>query len=156
MKQGLKHIAFSAVMIAAILTCILFYGAYTQRMIDQESTRDMLAVYEQVNKTFNMFAQRNWNILSNWADELEKLSHEEENGGDSGASVARRWSGYVDRKSNWQYSEVVLFNQNRQYRTVSGHSGEAPHMTETVKELYAADGPIVSSYISSKGGRKVM
>lgn len=156
MKQGLKHIAFSAVMIAAVLTCILFYGAYTQRMIDQESTRDMLAVYEQVNKTFNMFAQRNWNILSNWADELEKLSHEEENGGDSGASVARRWSGYIDRKTNWQYSEVVLFNQNRQYLTVSGRSGEAPHMTETVKELYAADGPIVSSYISSKGVREVM
>lgn len=78
MKQGLKHLVFSAVMIIAGLTCIMFYGVYTQRMIYQESTRDMLAVYEQVNKTFYMFAQRNWNILSNWADELEKLSHEEE------------------------------------------------------------------------------
>lgn len=156
MKQGLKHLVFSAVMIIAGLTCIVIYGVYTQRMIYQESTRDVLAVYEQVNKTFTMFAQRNWNILSNWADELEKLSHEEENGEDGGTSVARRWSEYVERKTNWQYSEVVLFNQNRQYRTVTGRSGDAPHMTEAVEELYAAEGPIVTSHISSRGVRKVM
>ena len=52
MKQGLKHLVFSAAMIIAVLTCIVFYGVYTQRMIYQESARDMLAVYEQVNKTF--------------------------------------------------------------------------------------------------------
>lgn len=156
MKQGLKHLVFSAVMIIAVLTCIMFYGVYTQRMIYQESTRDMLAVYEQVNKTFYMFAQRNWNILSNWADELEKLSHEEENGENSGASVTQRWSEYIEHKTNWQYSAVVLFNQNRQYRTVTGCFGDGPHMTEAVEELYAAEGPVVTSYISSRGARKVM
>ena len=101
-----------------------------------------------MTKTFNMFVQRNWNVLEVWGKDLEDLD------GDPDAS--RKWRTYVEERATWQYSEAVLFNEENQYWTVGGRQGDAPHMKAALAELYASDGPIVTSYISSKGVRKVM
>ena len=148
MKQKTKNIALSAAVLIVVLVCIVFYSGYTRQQICHESTEKLLSTYSQVTKTFHMFVQRNWNILEVWSKDLEDL------GGDPDAS--RKWRTYVAERATWQYSEVGLFNENNQYWTVGGRQGDAPHMKTALAELYASEDPIVTSYISSKGVRKVM
>ena len=148
MRQKTKNIALSAAVMITVLVCIVFYSGYTRQQICRESTANLLSTYSQVTKTFNMFVQRNWNVLEVWGKDLENLD------GDPDAS--RKWRTYVEERATWQYSEAVLFNEENQYWTVGGRQGDAPHMKAALAELYASDGPIVTSYISSKGVRKVM
>lgn len=148
MRQKTKNIALSAAVMITVLVCIVFYSGYTRQQICRESTANLLSAYSQVTKTFNMFVQRNWNVLEVWGKDLEDLD------GDPDAS--RKWRTYVEERATWQYSEAVLFNEENQYWTVGGRQGDAPHMKAALAELYASDGPIVTSYISSKGVRKVM
>lgn len=148
MSQKTKNIALSAAVMITVLVCIVFYSGYTRQQICRESTANLLSTYSQVTKTFNMFVQRNWNVLEVWGKDLEDLD------GDPDAS--RKWRTYVEERATWQYSEAVLFNEENQYWTVGGRQGDAPHMKAALAELYASDGPIVTSYISSKGVRKVM
>lgn len=148
MRQKTKNIALSAAVMITVLVCIVFYSGYTRQQICRESTANLLSTYSQVTKTFNMFVQRNWNVLEVWGKDLEDLD------GDPDAS--RKWRTYVEERATWQYSEAVLFNEENQYWTVGGRQGGAPHMKAALAELYASDGPIVTSYISSKGVRKVM
>ena len=148
MRQKTKNIALSAAVMITVLVCIVFYSGYTRQQICRESTANLLSTYSQVTKTFNMFVQRNWNVLEVWGKDLEDLD------GDPDAS--RKGRIYVEERATWQYSEAVLFNEENQYWTVGGRQGDAPHMKAALAELYASDGPIVTSYISSKGVRKVM
>lgn len=148
MKQRLKSICLAANVVIIMVLCIVGYSSYTQRQIYYESTQNLLSTYGQVTKTFNMFVQRNWNILEIWGGDLVELAKEN--------NAAVKWRRYVNQKANWQYSEVVLFNQEDKFWTVSGRHGDAPHMQAALEEVYTSDEPIVTSYISSKGVRKVM
>ena len=66
MKKKRKNILLIAGMLLALLVGILVYTAYTQEQVYQESTANLLSTYGQSAKTFTMFAQRNWNILTDW------------------------------------------------------------------------------------------
>lgn len=148
MEQRRKNILLGAGLVFVMLFSIVCYSRYTQRQIYHESTQNLLSTYGQVSKTFTMFAERNWNILEIWGNDLVEMAQEE--------NTEIKWRRYVGQKANWQYSEVVLFNQEDQFWTVGGRQGDAPHMRAALEEVYTADGPIVTSYISSKGVRKVM
>ena len=148
MKQQRKNILLGAGLILVMLLSIAAYSSYTQRQIYHESTQNLLSTYGQVSKTFTMFAQRNWNILEIWSEDLVQLAEE--------TNTEAKWRSYVNEKANWQYSEVVLFNEEDQFWTVSGRRGDAPHMQSALEEVYTSDSPIVTSYISSKDVRKVM
>lgn len=148
MEQKHKNLLLTVVLAAVLLLCVTAYGRYTQQQIYYESTQNLLSTYGQVTKTFNMFAQRNWNILAIWADDLVHIAQEE--------NAEASWREYVNEKANWQYSEVVLFNEENQFWTVGGRQGDAPHMQQALQEVYASDEPMVTSYISSQDVRKVM
>lgn len=148
MKQRRKNILLGAGLILIMLLSIVAYSRYTQRQICHESTQNLLSTYGQVSKTFTMFVQRNWNILEIWSEDLAQLAEE--------TNTEVKWRRYVNEKANWQYSEVTLFNADDQFWTVSGRRGDAPHMQSALEEVYTMDGPIVTSYISSMGVRKVM
>ena len=148
MKQRRKNILLGAGLILVMLLSIVAYSRYTKRQICHESTQNLLSTYGQVSKTFTMFVQRNWNILEIWSEDLAQLAEE--------TNTEVKWRRYVNEKANWQYSEVTLFNADGQFWTVSGRWGDAPHMQSALEEVYTMDGPIVTSYISSKGVRKVM
>ena len=148
MKERKKHIILALVLAIAILASVAGYGCYTQRQIYHESTQNLLSTYSQVAKTFNMFAQRNWNILDGWHIEILQLADEPDAG--------EKWRAYVKERANWQYSEAGFFSQDHQFWTVSGRQGDAPHMQAVLEEVYASEKPIVSSYISSQGVRKVI
>ena len=148
MKKKRKNILLIAGMLLALLVGILVYTDYTQEQIYQESTENLLSTYGQSAKTFTMFAQRNWNILTDWDSylgTLAELGQQEE-----------QWQEYIAQKATWQYTDFFLFNEQCEFWTTAGRQGTAEHMKENFAELYAANGPVITSYTSSQGIRKVM
>ncbi len=148
MKQKRKNILLIAGMLLAMLVSIFAYRFYTQKQIYQESTTNLLSTYGQSAKTFTMFAQRNWNILTDWDSYLCALAEKGEQEG--------QWQEYIAQKATWQYTDFYLFNEQCEFWTTAGRQGTAEHMKDAFKELYAANKPVISSYISSQGIRKIL
>lgn len=148
MKKKRKNILLIAGMLLALLVGILIYSAYTQKQIYQESTANLLSTYGQSAKTFTMFAQRNWNILTDWDSYLGTLAELGEQEG--------QWQEYIAQKATWQYTDFYLFNEQCEFWTTAGRQGTAMHMKEAFEKLYTENKPVISSYISSQGIRKIL
>lgn len=148
MKQKQKNILLIAGMLLVMLVSIFVYSFYTQKQIYQESTANLLSTYGQSAKTFTMFAQRNWNILTDWDSYLSGLVER--------GQQEEQWQDYIAQKATWQYTDFFLFNEQCEFWTTAGRQGTAEHMKENFAELYAANGPVITSYTSSQGIRKVM
>lgn len=148
MKNKRKNILLIAGMLLALLVGILAYSAYTQKQIYQESTANLLSTYGQSAKTFTMFAQRNWNILTDWDSYLSGLVEKGQQEG--------QWQEYIAQKATWQYTDFYLFNEQCEFWTTAGRQGTAEHMRATFEELYTANAPVITSYTSSQGIRKIM
>ena len=126
MKKKRKNILLIAGMLLALLVGILVYTDYTQEQIYQESTANLLSTYGQSAKTFTMFAQRNWNILTDWDSylgTLAELGQQEE-----------QWQEYIAQKATWQYTDFFLFNEQCEFWTTAGRQGTAEHMKENFAE----------------------
>ena len=148
MKKKRKNILLMAGMLLAMLVGILVYTAYTQEQIYQESTANLLSTYGQSAKTFTMFAQRNWNILTDWDSYLSALAEKGEQ--------EEQWQEYIAQKATWQYTDFYLFNEQCEFWTTAGRQGTAEYMKEAFEELYTANEPVISNYISSQGVRKIL
>ena len=148
MKKKRKNILLIAGMLLVLLVGILAYSAYTQKEVYQESTANLLSTYGQSAKTFTMFAQRNWNILTDWDSYLGTLAERGEQEG--------QWQEYIAQKATWQYTDFYLFNEQCEFWTTAGRQGTAEHMRATFEELYTANAPVITSYTSSQGIRKIM
>lgn len=148
MKKKRKNILLIAGMLLALLVGILVYTDYTQEQIYQESTENLLSTYGQSAKTFTMFAQRNWNILTDWDSYLGALAERGEQEG--------QWQEYIAQKATWQYTDFYLFNEQCEFWTTAGRQGTAEHMRAAFEELYTANEPVITSYTSSQGVRKIM
>lgn len=148
MKQKQKNILLIAGMLLVLLVGILAYSAYTQKQIYQESTANLLSTYGQSAKTFTMFAQRNWNILNDWDSYLGTLAELGEQEG--------QWQEYIAQKATWQYTDFYLFNEQCEFWTTAGRQGTAEYMKATFEKLYTENKPVISSYISSQGIRKIL
>ena len=148
MMKKRKNILLIAGMLLVLLVGILVYGVYTQEQIYQESTENLLSTYGQSAKTFTMFAQRNWNILTDWDSYLCALAERGEQEG--------QWQEYIAQKATWQYTDFYLFNEQCEFWTTAGRQGTAVHMKEAFEKLYTANEPVISSYISSQGIRKIL
>ena len=148
MKKKRKNILLIAGMLLVLLVGILAYSAYTQKEVYQESTANLLSTYGQSAKTFTMFAQRNWNILTDWDSYLCALAESGEQEG--------QWQEYIAQKATWQYTDFYLFNEQCEFWTTAGRQGTAEHMRATFEELYTANAPVITSYTSSQGIRKIM
>lgn len=148
MKKKRKNILLIAGMLLALLVGILAYSAYTQKQVYQESTANLLSTYGQSAKTFTMFAQRNWNILTDWDSYLCALAERGEQEG--------QWQEYIAQKATWQYTDFYLFNEQCEFWTTAGRQGTAEHMRAAFEELYTANAPVITSYTSSQGIRKIM
>lgn len=148
MKKKRKNILLIAGMLLALLVGILVYTDYTQEQIYQESTANLLSTYGQSAKTFTMFAQRNWNILTDWDSYLGALAERGEQEG--------QWQEYIAQKATWQYTDFYLFNEQCEFWTTAGRQGTAEYMKATFEKLYTENKPVISSYISSQGIRKIL
>ena len=148
-----KHFLISAALLAIIFVSIERYDNYIGQKFYQESTQGLLSTYEQLDKTFLMFAQRNWNALEDWCDYLnycvEEQDKKERNAEDG-------WGNFVNDRKNWQYSDFYVFNEDCEFWTIDGRRGTAEHVKTAFKELYEKKGPIVSSYVASDGETKIV
>lgn len=93
MMKKRKNILLIAGMLLALLVGILVYTDYTQEQIYQESTENLLSTYGQSAKTFTMFAQRNWNILTDWDSYLGALAERGEQEGSGRSILPKRLHG---------------------------------------------------------------
>ena len=148
MMKKRKNILLIAGMLLVMLVSIFVYRFYTQMQIYQESTTNLLSTYGQSAKTFTMFAQRNWNILNDWESYLSALAEKGEQ--------EEQWQEYIAQKATWQYTDFYLFNEQCEFWTTAGRQGTAEHMKEAFEKLYTANEPVISSYISSQGIRKIL
>ena len=153
MRKKWKYFLISAALLAIIFVSIERYDNYIGQKFYQESTQGLLATYEQLDKTFMMFAQRNWNALEDWCNYLnyraEEQDKKEQNAEDG-------WGNFVNERKNWQYSDFYVFNEDCEFWTIDGRRGTAEHVKDAFKALYEKKGPIVSSYVASDGETKIL
>ena len=148
MRKNKEKVFLSMALVLLMTVSIFFYALYIRQQIYYEGTRAMLETYEQVNKTFTMFAQRNWNILTDWDSYLGTLAER--------GQQEEQWQEYIAQKATWQYTDFFLFNEQCEFWTTAGRQGTAEHMRATFEELYTANAPVITSYTSSQGIRKIM
>lgn len=148
MLQTKKLLALAVVLAALISVATIAYENYIQDEIYQESADHLLETYGQVAKTFTLFAQRNWNVLSDWDSELQSIAEEKD--------VAALWQELVERRKSWQYSDFYLFNEDCQFLTASGRQGTQDNIRSAFLEMYEKKEPCVSAYIASSGLRKIV
>lgn len=72
MQRSKERTVWSILLAVILVVSLGGYLAYVQRQFYDESTQNLLETYEQVDKTFTMFAQRNWNVLGEWGKTLER------------------------------------------------------------------------------------
>ena len=152
-RKKWKHFLISAALLTIIFVSIERYNNYIGQKVYQESTQGLFATYEQLDKTFLMFVQRNWNALEDWCNYLnycvEEQDKKERNAEDG-------WGNFVNDRKNWQYSDFYVFNEDCEFWTIDGRRGTAEHVKTAFKELYEKKGPIVSSYVASDGETKIV
>ena len=139
-----------AVLIAAVLIAVsaITYHDFMSAKIYHESSENLVSTYEQMDKAFELFAQRNWNVLADWDYALQAAS-------DTG-DVATVWEQARGRKNSWGYDEVYLFNESNQFITESGRAGSSGSIDGVFQEMYSVGEPWISSYITSNGVRKIV
>ena len=147
MRKNKEKLFLSAALILLMAVSIFFYVLYIQRQIYYEGTQAMLETYEQVDKTFTMFAQRNWNVLSDWGSYMRDMADPD---------TATKWRDFDAEKKTWNYSMFYMVNEDGQFWRVDGGEGTGEILIDAFAELYASGEPVVSSYTTSTGERKVV
>lgn len=147
------HQAYKKAAVLAIITLLGWggihsYYRYTQDMIYQESTDSLRATYTQVGTSFRLFTQRNWNILSVYEKNIHLLPAE--------YRTNEQWKVLLGERSQWMYRDFYLFDQAGNYVTDRGSRGQTDSFQAAVKNVYEAGKPIISSYVSTSGVRRVV
>ena len=152
-RKKWKYFLISAALLTIIFVSIERYDNYIGQKVYQESTQGLFATYEQLDKTFLMFAQRNWNALEDWCNYLNYCAEEQDK---KEQNAEDGLGNFVNDRKNWQYSDFYVFNEDCEFWTIDGRRGTAEHVKTAFKELYEKKGPIVSSYVASDGETKIV
>lgn len=123
------------------------YSSYIGMKIYQESSDHLLESFSQISKTFTLFVQRNWTVLSQWNDLMSNAPDDE--------NIDSIWPDVQDSKASWHYSDFYLFNESTQYLTADGRKGSVDSISGVIQEMYSEGGPIVSTYTASYGVPKI-
>ena len=109
-KEGQNMKKRSSIALLTALLAIVFaagigvYSNYIGMQIYEESSNHLLESYAQISKTFTLFVQRNWVVLSQW-DSLMKNAQED-------ADIDSIWPDAQNNKLLWHYSDFYLFNEH--------------------------------------------
>lgn len=152
-RKKWKHFLISAALLTIIFVSIERYDNYIGQKVYQESTQGLFATYEQLDKTFLMFVQRNWNALEDWCNYLNYCAEEQDK---KEQNAEDGLGNFVNDRKNWQYSDFYVFNEDCEFWTIDGRRGTAEHVKDAFEALYEKKGPIVSSYVASDGETKIV
>ena len=147
-KTPKLFILAGAVLASLFLFVSIVYNNFVQKSIYEENSRHLLSTYEQVDKTFTMFVQYNWNALSDWSNNLQYLDDTE--------NMKTLWYEFTRRKDAWQYQDFYMFNENCDFITAAGRDGNAPNIQGIFLDMYATGQPVISSYIASDSNRRIV
>ena len=148
MNKICKFLTLIILIVVVLLFGIYQYRTFIQTEIYQENSEHLLATYEQVNRTFTLFTQRNWNVLSDWDEYLQCISDAE--------NTETVWHDFADRKNNWQYSDFYMFNEHCDFLTANNRKGTADSIRNCFQEMYSSECPTISDYTASSGKHKVV
>lgn len=148
MRKICKFLTLIILIVVVLLFGIYQYRTFIQTEIYQENSEHLLATYEQVNRTFTLFTQRNWNVLSDWDEYLQCISDAE--------NTETVWHDFADRKNNWQYSDFYMFNEHCDFLTANNRKGTADSIRNCFQEMYSSECPTISDYTASSGKHKVV
>ena len=147
MKKRSRIALLTALLTIVFAAGIGVYSNYIGMQIYQESSNHLLESYAQISKTFTLFVQRNWTVLSQWDSLMSNVQTDED--------VDEIWNTIQDNRSSWHYSDVYLFNECTQYLTVDGRKGSADSINGVFQEMYSKGEPIVSTYTATYGVPKI-
>lgn len=147
MKKRSRIALLTALLAIVFAAGIGVYSNYIGMQIYEESSNHLLESYAQISKTFTLFVQRNWVVLSQW-DSLMKNAQED-------ADIDSIWADAQSNKLLWHYSDFYLFNESTQYLTVDGRKGSADSINGVFQEMYSKGEPIVSTYTATYGVPKI-
>lgn len=148
MKKRPSIALLTALLAVVFAAGIGVYSSYIGMKIYQESSDHLFESFSQISKTFTLFVQRNWTVLSQWDGLLKNA--------DSVADAESIWPDVQDDKASWHYSDFYLFNESTQYITADGRKGSADSISSVVQEVYSEGGPIVSTYTATYGVPKIV
>ena len=148
MNKICKFLTLIILIVVVLLFGIYQYRTFIQTEIYRENSEHLLATYEQVNRTFTLFTQRNWNVLSDWDEYLQCISDAE--------NTETVWHDFADRKNNWQYSDFYMFNEHCDFLTANNRKGTADSIRNCFQEMYSSECPTISDYTASSGKHKVV
>lgn len=134
--------------LGVIAATVFVYVSYLDDRIYEEGANAVQLTYRQTAKTFALFAQRNWNYLSDVDNYIAHI--------DASHQAEDLFTQYASRANNWEYSDVYLFNQTQDYRTIAKRSGRAESIAGVFDQLFEGGEPCLTSYIASDGERKVV
>ena len=117
MKKRSRIALLTALLTIVFAAGIGVYSNYIGMQIYQESSNHLLESYAQISKTFTLFVQRNWTVLSQWDSLMSNVQTDED--------VDEIWNTIQDNRSSWHYSDFYMVNQNSQYLTADGRKGSA-------------------------------
>ena len=147
MKKRSRIALLTALLTIVFAAGIGVYSNYIGMQIYQESSNHLLESYAQISKTFTLFVQRNWTVLSQWDSLMRNVQTDED--------VDEIWNTIQDNRSSWHYSDFYMVNQNAQYLTADGRKGSADSINGVFQEMYSKGEPIVSTYTATYGVPKI-
>ena len=148
MKKRPSIVLLTALLAVVFAAGIGVYSSYIGMKIYQESSDHLLESFSQISKTFTLFVQRNWTVLSQWNDLMSNAPDDED--------IDGIWPDVQDSKASWHYSDFYLFNECTQYITADGRRDSADSISSVVQEVYSEGGPIVSTYTATYGVPKIV
>lgn len=148
MKKRSSIALLTALLAIVFAAGISVYSNYIGMQIYEESSNHLLESYAQISKTFTLFVQRNWTVLSQWDSLMSNVQTDED--------VDEIWNTIQDNRSSWHYSDFYMVNQNSQYLTADGRKGSADSIDGVFQEMYSKGEPIVSTYTATYGVPKIV
>jgi len=124
------------------------YSYINRGLMRQENVSHLQASYAQVARTFALFAERNWKLLDEWDTDMPNQLYD--------LTSEEAWSIIRDKAARWQYNDLYMFNQNGEYSSLSGRHGISEHKNSAFMEVYRENQPVLTSYRSPDGARKVV
>lgn len=78
MKKRSRIALLTALLTIVFAAGIGVYSNYIGMQIYQESSNHLLESYAQISKTFTLFVQRNWTVLSQWDSLMSNVQTDED------------------------------------------------------------------------------
>lgn len=148
MGKRAKMLVATIVVVVAVTGGALAYRSYLGDIIFTESAGHVASTYAQVRKTFRIFTRRNWALLGSWEDVFDYSSRL--------GDFDRAWDEVKKQQDSWGYADFYLFNQAHDMIAVSGKTTRSTGMGKAFSALFQDGEPVLTSYESSAGHRRVV